>query len=166
MSLNRIRPDVISTQFGFTLIEILVALVVLSVGLLGLAGMQLTGLRYNYGAYSRTQATLMAYDIIDRMRANSDGVAAGAYDAINTTTAPTGTLACVSSTNGCTPAQLAEVDKYEWSQLFNGTPPLLAGASATVTNVAGTFTVAVTWREREGSATGTSNKIISISVQP
>jgi type IV pilus assembly protein PilV len=57
-------------QTGFTLVETLVALVVLSVGLLGVAGLQLFGLRGNMSAASRTQATYFADDIIDRMRAN------------------------------------------------------------------------------------------------
>jgi type IV pilus assembly protein PilV len=55
---------------GFTLVETLVALVVLSIGLLGVAGLQLVGLRGNMSAASRTQATYFADDIIDRMRAN------------------------------------------------------------------------------------------------
>lgn len=55
---------------GFTLIETLVALAVLSIGLLGVAGLQLVGLRGNLSASSRTQATYFADDIIDRMRAN------------------------------------------------------------------------------------------------
>jgi len=57
-------------ETGFTLVETLVALVVLSIGLLGVAGLQLVGLRGNMSAASRTQATYYADDIIDRMRAN------------------------------------------------------------------------------------------------
>ena len=59
-------------ETGFTLVEVLVALVVLSIGLLGVAGLQLVGLRGNLSASSRTQATYFADDIIDRMRANYD----------------------------------------------------------------------------------------------
>jgi type IV pilus assembly protein PilV len=59
-------------QTGFTLVETLVALVVLSVGLLGVAGLQIFGLRGNMSAASRTLATYFADDIIDRMRANYD----------------------------------------------------------------------------------------------
>ncbi len=55
---------------GFTLLEILVAVLVLSIGLLGIAGLQVTGLRFNHSAYARTQATLLAYELADRMRAN------------------------------------------------------------------------------------------------
>lgn len=53
---------------GFTLIEVLVALLVLSVGLLGLASLQTSGLRLSDSAYLRSQATLAGYDLIDRMR--------------------------------------------------------------------------------------------------
>jgi type IV pilus assembly protein PilV len=55
---------------GFTLVEALVALLALSIGLLGLAGLQLAGLRSNLSSSWRTQGTYLAYDIIDRMRAN------------------------------------------------------------------------------------------------
>jgi type IV pilus assembly protein PilV len=55
---------------GFTLIEVLVALVVLSIGLLGVAALQMVGLKGNLSASLRTQASYLADDIIDRMRAN------------------------------------------------------------------------------------------------
>ena len=55
---------------GFTMIEVLVALVVLSVGLLGVAGLQIVGLKGNLSAAFRTQASYLADDIVDRMRAN------------------------------------------------------------------------------------------------
>lgn len=55
---------------GFSIIEVLVALLVLAIGLLGLAALQAQGLRFNHDAYVRTQATHLAYDIIDRMRSN------------------------------------------------------------------------------------------------
>lgn len=61
---------------GFSIIEVLVALLVLAIGLLGLAALQAQGLRFNHDAYVRTQATHLAYDIIDRMRANRTNVAA------------------------------------------------------------------------------------------
>ncbi len=55
---------------GFTLVETLVAVLVLSIGLLGIAALQLSSLRSNSTATQRTQATFLAHDIIDRMRAN------------------------------------------------------------------------------------------------
>ena len=61
---------------GFTLLEILIAVGVLSIGLLGIAGLQALGQRSNHSAYLRSQATALAYDMIDRMRANKAGVQA------------------------------------------------------------------------------------------
>ena len=60
---------------GFSLIEVLIALLVLAIGLLGLAALQAQGLRFNHDALVRTQATNLAYDIVDRMRANRANVA-------------------------------------------------------------------------------------------
>ena len=53
------------SQRGFSLLEVLISLAVLSVGLLGLAALQTVGLRINHDSYQRTQATIMAYDIAD-----------------------------------------------------------------------------------------------------
>lgn len=73
-------------QKGFTLLEVLVAILVLSIGLLGLAGLMASSLRNNHSAYYRSQATWLAYDVIDRMRTNRPnaadyGVAIGAASA-------------------------------------------------------------------------------------
>ena len=65
---------------GFSLIEVLVALVVLSVGLLGLAALQSTATQFNASAYVRSQATLLAYDMADRIRANRQAGLTGAYN--------------------------------------------------------------------------------------
>jgi type IV pilus assembly protein PilV len=64
---------------GLTLVEILIALLILSVGLLGLAGLQTMSLKFNTSAYYRTQATQLAYDFADRMRANRQAALANMY---------------------------------------------------------------------------------------
>jgi type IV pilus assembly protein PilV len=65
---------------GVTLIEVLIALVVFSIGLLGLAGLQTVSLRFNTSAYYRTQATALAYGLADRMRANRQSALDGEYN--------------------------------------------------------------------------------------
>ena len=92
------------------MIEIMVAIFVLSIGLLGLASLQTLSVRNNTSAYHRTIATQMAYDMSDRMRANPAGVASNEYNS------PTATqnANCLTVT-GCTPAQMADHDMYEWS---------------------------------------------------
>lgn len=71
-----------STQFrqsGSTLLEVLVAIVVLSFGLLGMAGLQAASLKSNQTALQRSQAVVLAYDIMDRMRSNYKEARAGEY---------------------------------------------------------------------------------------
>jgi type IV pilus assembly protein PilV len=59
---------------GFSMLEMLIALLVLSIGLLGVATLQIRGQQFNQVGYLRTQATFLAYDIMDRMRVNSDTI--------------------------------------------------------------------------------------------
>lgn len=62
-------------QQGFSMMEVLIAMLVLSIGLLGLAALQAQGMRFNNEAYYRTQATQLGYQVIDMMRADRDNVA-------------------------------------------------------------------------------------------
>ena len=68
-----------SDQHGLTLIEVLVAIVLIAFGLLAVASMQITGLKNNQSAHYRATATVFAYDILDRMRANKKALVAGSY---------------------------------------------------------------------------------------
>ncbi len=76
------------TFAGFSLIEVLVALLVLSIGLLGLAGLQAHTVSFNHSAYMRSQATSLAYDMSDRMRANRQAARDGEYDLAYANPAP------------------------------------------------------------------------------
>lgn len=64
---------------GMTLIEVLVTLVIISVGLLGVAALQLATVRNNYDAFLRSQAAVLAGDVLDRMRANRRAALNGDY---------------------------------------------------------------------------------------
>jgi type IV pilus assembly protein PilV len=86
---HSLRADWREAAGGFSLIEVLVALLVLSIGLLGLAGLQARSLKENHQAFLRTQATLDAYQIIDCMRANPNNIAS--YNIALGAAAPTGT---------------------------------------------------------------------------
>lgn len=138
-----------SKQRGFSLIEVLVSLVVTSIGLLGLAGLQANGLRNNTTAYIRTIATQQAYDITDRMRANRAGIAAGDYDTITATVADPG---CTAEGGACTPAEMAAYDAYIWN---SANAALLPGGLGTVTRAGDLFTVTLMWDEGRTGATGT-----------
>lgn len=84
-------------QAGTSLLEVLIAVVVLSVGLLGLAGLQVAGLRVNQGAMQRSQATMLAYDVLDRMRGARTAALAGNYDVGVTAPVASATLAASSN---------------------------------------------------------------------
>ena len=104
-------------QKGFSLMEVLIALVILSIGLLGIAGLQATSKRTSYEAFQRTTATMLAQDIIERMRANNTQLSA--YNGTVDTTTITYTD-CGTSTADCTAAQLATYDLYQWQQAILG----------------------------------------------
>lgn len=118
---------------GMTLVEALVALVVLSVGLLGIAAMQMTALRNNLGAHLRSQATVMAYDIADRMRANRTAANANAY-VVGFGAAPGG-------------ATLAAIDLVAWKNTLTNTLPAGDGRIQRVGNL---FRITITWDEQNG----------------
>jgi type IV pilus assembly protein PilV len=98
------------TCLGTSLIEVLVSLLVLSGGLMGMAGVHAVSLRNNQAAYYRTQATTLTMDMIERMRANKTGVDQGAYDDV----AGAATASCF-TTASCTAAQMAAQDVLDWS---------------------------------------------------
>ncbi|HUE90566.1 type IV pilus modification protein PilV [Pseudomonas sp.] len=66
-------------QRGTTLIEVLIAMIVLAIGLLGMALLQVTSVQSNHSAYYRSQVTLLASDMADRMRANRTEALNDAY---------------------------------------------------------------------------------------
>ncbi len=142
---------------GFSLIEVLVALLVLSVGLLGLAALQTTSLKYNTDSYVRSQATFLVYDLVDRMRLNLSAVASGNY----TITSQSAALAaaqntCISSScacesSSCTPSNLAAYDLMRWYQRLQVSLPESSTGLATISVNATTFqaTITMQWRERD-----------------
>jgi type IV pilus assembly protein PilV len=73
--MSRLMNSSAVRQSGFSLIEVLVAMLVLAIGLLGLAALQTQGVRFNHDAYLRTNATALAYDITDKMRVNRTNAA-------------------------------------------------------------------------------------------
>lgn len=102
---------------GFSLIEVLVTLLITSVGLLGLAGLQVKSLQFNHGAYLRSQANILAYDMADRMRLNKDDARAGQYNILITANKPTA-------------SNLETTDQNQWLTLIENTLPPGMGRSA------------------------------------
>jgi type IV pilus assembly protein PilV len=156
-------------QSGFTLIEVLVAIVVLSLGLLGLAGLQAASLRNNQTAYYRGIATQQAYDMADRLRANLAGVRAGNYN--NLAGLPGTNPNCFSA--ACSAANMAISDQRQWNTmnaalLPNGTGTVVcadgaAGAGCTAATGNWVFNVTVQWTERTETGSGLQSFVTRVS---
>ena len=99
--------------------EVMVAVVVFSIGMLGLARLQLASFSYNHSAYLRSIATVAAYDMADRMRANRIVISGGHY---NAPLSPAKNANCLAAA-GCTPQQMAGHDIAEWRETLASTLP-------------------------------------------
>ena len=98
---------------GMTLVEVLTSIVIFAIGLLGIAALQVAGLRYTKGSQIRSVASLQVENMIDRMRANAVGVADGDYlDLAPITSA--GSIPVCDDVNICTTAQIAQHDWGWW----------------------------------------------------
>ena len=105
---------------GASLIEVLVSIVIASIGLLALAGINASSMRYTKLSQYRATAAQLATDLGERMRANRAGFVAGNYD-YSATFAAQGSAAitapgnmCTNAAAPCTAAQIASVDMYQW----------------------------------------------------
>lgn len=103
---------------GFTLLEILISLLVLSIGLLGLVGLQTRGLQFNQNSLYQSQATIYVTDMVDRVRANKTVIPNYLTDFNETAANNKDCSEAASSTPDCTPKEMAEFDLYEWKQIL------------------------------------------------
>jgi len=160
------------TQCGFSMIEVLVTIMILAIGLLGLAALQSRGQQFNHAAYIRTHATLLAYDIMEKIRINEDfaqqDVAEGASNGKGYVAAvrPSSSLDCFAE--NCTPAQLRTHDLSEWYDRLSATLPAGSGqitADNSTTPIIG-YTVTITWALRDNERnTGVETDKRSLSWQ-
>lgn len=126
MIIHRAHPR----QRGFSMLEVLIAVLVFSLGMIGLAGLLIFAIQSNHVAYLRTQATFLAHNMANRMGANPAGVwgSGGVSDYnINAILAP-GAGITTTCAAGCSPADLATHDIQAWSQQLNTFLPNAKGA--------------------------------------
>jgi len=177
------------TQIGFTLIEVLIAMLLLAVGLLGLAALQTSTLRSNLAAYNHGQATQLLYDMADRMRANNCkpsppppqtatftcsyptyASAANAYITTNSNTYAQGksiNTACTTTT-GCSPTVLASNDLIEWNNAIVATLPMGRGSitsTDTPATVNSIFLLSITWDDDRSGTVDSNDPTFTMSLQ-
>ena len=142
----------VKREKGVGLIEVLIAVVIMSVGFLAAARMQVEGMRFSQSAYYQSQANFLANDIIDRMRSNIPGVIADEYTGQTTSAGATRNTCTV-----CTPEDVAERDLFEWSSSLHPLsgaagfiPALYAPASGEIQRIGNTgqrYAVIMNWTE-------------------
>lgn len=142
-------------QSGFTLLEVLVAMLVLAIGLLGLAGLMASSMRNNLSASHRTQATWMAYDIVDRMRSNRAGAVTGGY----ATAMGTAATCSAAVPTGTVPAQ----DIAAWKNQLACVLPAGNGSIAVDTGTRAA-TIVIQWNDSRGSQ-GLANQTFKVETQ-
>lgn len=130
--------------YGFSLIEVLIALIIMSVGMLGIAGLYVHGMQAGRTSMFRHHAVTLAGDVADRIRANP--TAGDAY--VDVGTAPAPGVNCIAGGIDCTPAEMADSDMFFWDQQAAATLPngdvTVAYNNAAIPSV---FTITVGWEE-------------------
>jgi type IV pilus assembly protein PilV len=155
---------------GFTLLEVLVALLVLSIGLLGIGKLMMLSARANDSAYMRSQATALAYTILDAMRANRQAAIVQGYDtAMGVFPGP---VTCTVAAP-CNSGQQAQNDLNLWGASLAAQLPLGQGSVATgiATGLTGannvTATVTVQWADKvaEQSFGAPAGNVVAITLE-
>ena len=138
---------------GFSMIEVLIALVILAVGILGVAGLQGSALRNTYSAQLRTQATSIAQDMVERIRTNRDFALANAENYRVDLGSAASEAATDCTTTICTETQLADFDRNRWLADVNSLPT--GKGSVAIDPVSRVVTVTVMWDNDRTGASGT-----------
>lgn len=146
-------------QAGFSLLEVLIATLVLSAGLLGLAGLQIAGMKTTHNSYQMQQATWLVHDLLERMRVNRAGAYAGNYNGTLDGATACGAAPTCAVVTACTKAETANIDLFQvrcGTGTVGGLRNDLMGASLTVTCVGGVcrngVNINVVWSERNASS--------------
>ena len=115
------RSGTANSENGFSLIEVLVALLVLAIGLLGVLVMQARGLQFNQAGYMQSQAMFMAEDIVERIRSNQSAIDSYTIDFDDKGDDSAGN--CDDASSPCSDTELAAADLFQWkTQLLSALP--------------------------------------------
>jgi type IV pilus assembly protein PilV len=147
---RRLKPDHCFSNLsqhinGFTLVEVMVSIVLLTISMLGLAALQNSSTRFDHQAFLRSQSVIQMTDIVDRMRANNGGVVGGYY----TPNPVPDSYArdCGDSSQTCSPQELAVFDIVKWKI---GNLAKLPNGTGTITALGGNiFEISVLWEEQD-----------------
>lgn len=123
MSINSRLINMRNNQRGIGLVEVLVALLVFSVGMLGVASLQVLARKSSFEAQQRQEAVLLANEMVARMKASGQSLTeiGTSYGSFNTGAVTEPTEKCNLVTSNCVAADIAALDKYIWQQSIEAT---------------------------------------------
>ena len=142
---------------GFTLIEVMIAILILAIGLLGFALLQTMNVRFTQSANQRTQVTNLASDLLDKMRANR--LSAAQYTGATFVAGSRAVAPCGRPTNTVSVAQ--NIDRWQCQVVKS----LGQSAGATVTYANGVAVVTIVWGDERWSTTGNPDTILAVSTR-
>jgi len=156
---------------GMTLIEVLVALFILSTGILGAVAMQASAKKGSFDAMQRSMASAMAQDIVERMRGNDARVGTSVLNSYVGTynnpdfTIPSDAIRCNTPANICTSNELVTNDLNEWQLSLVGADVKnstdnnggLVGATGCIAENNNAVTVVISWEGRTETSDGASD---------
>ena len=128
-------------QSGVTLIEAVITILIVAIGMLGMAALQSASLRLAYNSYERTQANFLVSDLIDRIKMNPENF----VELPAAVTVSQGSPDCLGG-DACTPQQLVTFEQASW---LNSAQGLLPNVTATLNedgSMRGTFDLTVSWQ--------------------
>ncbi len=148
------------SQSGFSLLELLIALVIFSIGLLGIAGLQVVSKQANYESQQRTMASQVAYALLEDMRTNGPAISVyrSVADLGGGTLSALPVANCRDPNTPCTASQKAVHDLWHWERVVDGVQEVgVEGAAGGVVSpticidgpaggVAGVYAVSIAWR--------------------
>lgn len=140
------KPPCFKQQHGVALIEILIAILVTAIGILGVVNLQVVSLKTAQNATLQAQANTLGYDMLDRLRANPNLAKAGAYNLDKNAATPTGNT-------------IQDIDRRAWREMIDANlPPAADGAKASIAcNPAGICTITIPWSENNKNSTPADN---------
>ena len=157
------RRNVRAGSQGFTLIEVLIAVVIFSLGLLAVASLQVVARKANYEAVQRTAASQLAQGMLERMRANAVSAALVVYDGAGERVLGGGTMGapantCQNAGAPCPATLMATADLWEWERLLDGWSEVVNGDAVgglvsptacirgEIDGATGNYEIAIAWR--------------------
>ena len=146
------KPPYSKQQRGVALIEVLIAMLVTAIGILGVVSLQVVSLKTAQNATLQAQANVLGYDMLDRLRANPTLAMAGSYNLAKDAATPTGTA-------------IQDIDRIQWrTMLANNLPAHPTDKASVACIAAGVCTITIPWSDNNKNA-AENNRSITLVTQ-